>query len=1296
MISSGGGGNVLYSYESEKGPISSPVYIDSKTNMQGLDVFGNPDKMPNLKYCNKFIAQQNFPELKVFVNQSEDETDDSSVDKPGEIWQGNLMFEFSSGNGTEKDPYIIETGSQLAYAISSNGLGGKYFKLNCDIYLNDTSEKNWKYKSNNNEWVISTSFDGHIDGNGKIVYGIWFPKNTLNTTSGLVSVFSKGSIKNIGVRNSQICGITSAGGIVGETTGIGLKEIDCCFVDETVNVEFFEGYGGAGGILGYASDNNNSNALFLKITNCYSKARIKAPTTDRANGIIGTAWRTAYSISDCYSVGVPLYQSPNSGTITSLCWNFVPSEVDEIRKNVSIYDYFADNYSDICALSEWEIFNYIENSENMRGDSAKEYMSGLDYDNVYQLVAKGTPKLKAFESISGEDISISYDSEFFDEGNGTKNSPYIIKTLEQLRFIVDNKDTRGKYYKLGNDIYINDVNDGSWMDKNPVEWYSHGDREKYFAGHLDGDGHTVFGLYMNENPNPTKEEIDANFVSNATALFPFVDTEASIRNLHIRNSQIIGRGCVSAVVGMPVGDIGKNLTIVGCSVDETVTIHGFTVGSIVAAGDRGVNLFYSYSTAKLSNVGPKNRLNGLIGDIWGTVKINIYECYTVGYTAIGGPIATCYGLYGDIEQNYTEVLSKNNMYGDNAKKNMPLFDWKNIWFVKFGTTPQLKNVPYGYEPEVNDEGVKGRAWSGKIATRFASGTGVKNDPYIIETPEQLAYLLMNTKDENTYYKLNADIVLNDTSAKDWQKTAKEWFSGYFVFRGHFNGNGHIISGLYFNNYKGEYAGLFPMIGHGSTIEKLGIVHSHLVNINNQVQTYAGAFVGCVEHWQPSLFPERRTPKISECFADDTVYIEAEFAGGIVAGSPTKIALENCYFTGELTYEKFGGGLVGNAWCNDGGVVIKNCYCATVNRDKCGSNFAFNVNNIAKGDSYFENVYVDGTGVSDYIKSISVLYMTKKFAKERMLGFDWQNTWMCINDGTPVLKCFAGAEKYSCKREPSKVEIAFVSQGGSKCESIFGYPGYTEISDNKLPVPTRYGYKFEGWYYFSTCDVKFNLTKFPNYDIFVYAKWSQSGFSVDFEGNINETYDINSSAQHFKPGLPGYNPLYVHSGLKSMKAEGTSNVKPVFLLSYENTVEIGKEYIISFWMTTSDQSVSGSVNLLHASYGDVNDEIVGHEMIAEFSKIKKGEWKKYEAVFTANSPYLLIETPTGCTLFFDDILVTPTGKSGELGRITMLAGNSINNVFSIILYISIPIALAAFTCLTIFIIKKAKIRYKGSN
>lgn len=140
-------------------------------------------------------------------------------------------------------------------------------------------------------------------------------------------------------------------------------------------------------------------------------------------------------------------------------------------------------------------------------------------------------------------------------GAGTKLSPYIILTAEQLAklaFIVgaNDKDYQGKYYKLGADIILNDgeiiddkgalVADSTKLHK----WTPIGNSSVTFTGTFDGDGHNVSGMFINTT-------------SSHNGLFG--KSKGTIQNVTIKDSWIYGGKYTAGIVGSNVGSV-ENLT----------------------------------------------------------------------------------------------------------------------------------------------------------------------------------------------------------------------------------------------------------------------------------------------------------------------------------------------------------------------------------------------------------------------------------------------------------------------------------------------------------------------------------------------------------------------------------------------------------------------------------------------------------------------------------------------------------------------------------------------------------------
>lgn len=105
---------------------------------------------------------------------------------------------------------------------------------------------------------------------------------------------------------------------------------------------------------------------------------------------------------------------------------------------------------------------------------------------------------------------------YYDSGNGTEGSPYLIHSARQLIHAFTNNEA-GKYYKLKNDIWFNEnllTNVGEPKDGcSKWDHESNRDKNNWYA-HLDGDGHMIHGLYS----------------TNAFGLVETMQEEASIEN----------------------------------------------------------------------------------------------------------------------------------------------------------------------------------------------------------------------------------------------------------------------------------------------------------------------------------------------------------------------------------------------------------------------------------------------------------------------------------------------------------------------------------------------------------------------------------------------------------------------------------------------------------------------------------------------------------------------------------------------------------------------------------------------
>ncbi|HBJ11516.1 MAG TPA: hypothetical protein DDY61_07565 [Ruminococcaceae bacterium] len=1235
-------------------------YSSENLNLEQMKGIAAKSNMPGLDWKNTYCLTTGFPALKIFPND-------------------DIVSDYDGGSGTKEDPYRISTGEQLKALANeikqpANSTAGKYYTLTADIKLNDTSNPNWK--ENANEWPTQEGFNGRFkgffEGNGHIISGLYAVSDNTAGRAGLFTCADGGAvIRNVHIRNSFISGKGYAGGIVGYingTTGEEIK-IEGCSVDETVEIKG----GHAGGVVGGTSGNTT-----LKY--CYSTASISTGTGGHISALLGNSWTGNNKLIQCYFVGTKGYR-------------FVPDTLDYVYGTVAV-----KNGDGIVILTP----------EQMKGNSAKQYMPELDWNNIWQISENGYPTLKVVPYIE----EVPFDGEpgtvwtgkvalNFAGGTGTKEDPYQIATGEQLAKLVETgmrvkNDTQGKYYVITNDIILNDVSKSDWIGSAKT-WYTQNGRNDYFKGTLDGRGHTVKGIYQKATP---LESVTSTYAG----LIPVIGAGATVRNIRIENSSIASKGYAGAVVGYAqVAENDKRqASVIGCTVASSVTVTGWTAGGIVGGSPENLNVVACGFVGKLSS-SAKGYRSGIVGNTW-NAHHTIYNCYSIGYHTYRNDAKKpnkIQNVYGTVSQTGVITVSADKMFGNNAKKFMPKLDW-SIWKTVTDGYPVIGNLPDDYTGITTYEGITGNVWSGKLATKFAGGTGTKSDPYLISTPEQLAFLVDKSISEQgatkgKYYKLTHDIKLNDVSKSDWKsKLPNDWYyssDSSKAFEGHFDGNGHVVFGIYVNETLSStsFAGLFPVVAYGSVVEKVGIsqvfISMKSVDGDKKVRGYVGGIAGYVQVTPKNNADGTDYVKIIQCFGDTTVELSGSFAGGMVCGCPSPVKIENCYFVGALNASlNYSGGMIGNIWVK--GASITKSYSHTRNLDPIANNQGSNVTMI--------NTYCTGKNFGDGKKTSHYKIYSEEAAKT-LVGFDFKNIWKTVKNGTPVLRVF-GSDVYSNRSTPEKIKVSFSTNSEQEIAPIYGNAGTKLV----LPVPEeREGYAFDGWYVYKELDVKYAYDIFPSYDITLYAKWISLSVEQNFESYPNTEWDRTDGFEYFKPGVMGYSPRKVHDGSKSMHLKADNSGKETFLVFNDKKLEVGKKYKITYWVLSDSNNSKGDLNLIHSKNPDIWEEKIGYEKIASLNELQSNNWTQLSYTFTANGEYIMIEAVDSDSIYFDSVKVTLLNENGEIGNLKQLSGNvnsqkteknaNKNTVLVCVVSLGVLVAICGALCAVIFIKKKAKKR-----
>ncbi|MBO5909727.1 MAG: hypothetical protein J6Q67_08295, partial [Clostridia bacterium] len=227
---------------------------------------------------------------------------------------------------------------------------------------------------------------------------------------------------------------------------------------------------------------------------------------------------------------------------------------------------------------------------------------------------------------------------------GTAEDPVLIKTFDDLKKAV--KSTSKTYYKLANDIIINDITvkiengvgviyNADGTEKLTEEelskltpWINEGyaDTASRFRGTLDGDGHVIRGLYLNTVAPYEKAGDDYKY---ARALISYAGDGAAIKNLGLEDAY------VSYEYGTASGFFGNmqnaQISAENCYVGKSAYFYGYNASAFFGSGNQNfkasyVKNGYSLATLKLQEGVSDTRFGAIYADSWNgaTTAENFY------------------------------------------------------------------------------------------------------------------------------------------------------------------------------------------------------------------------------------------------------------------------------------------------------------------------------------------------------------------------------------------------------------------------------------------------------------------------------------------------------------------------------------------------------------------------------------------------------------------------------------------------------------------------------------------------
>lgn len=249
----------------------------------------------------------------------------ASADGGYYAWSGYSTY--LRGAGTEDNPFLISSPNDLAYfrkqvadsagkityyannntssTAKTKTANVSFYKLTCDIYYNDPNGDEWK------SWTASVAptngggsvhtwaspgygdettrrFQGHFDGDGHTIYGLYIVQTDQNCV-GFLGTARYATITDLTLSKGFVKGANLVGGFVGKAM-VGVDLVNC------TSYLRVRGTNGVGGLVGGNAVNGSSLSSDIDITseasipsfavyNCINKASVSG--TKFVGGVVG-------------------------------------------------------------------------------------------------------------------------------------------------------------------------------------------------------------------------------------------------------------------------------------------------------------------------------------------------------------------------------------------------------------------------------------------------------------------------------------------------------------------------------------------------------------------------------------------------------------------------------------------------------------------------------------------------------------------------------------------------------------------------------------------------------------------------------------------------------------------------------------------------------------------------------------------------------------------------------------------------------------------------------------------------
>lgn len=821
---------------------------------------------------------------------------------------------------------------------------------------------------------------------------------TYNNIGGIIGIMQNVDTGKVYINNSHssanVTGKENVGGIVGYfyNQSSGLQRVYRSYFDGTVT-----GTGNrVGGIAGYAySARNDTNT----IRESYSEGSVTG--LDNVGNLIGETYNS--EVFDSFTTGsvngrnivgslighvnyTKIYRIYSTGHVTASGSTNIGGLVGKSTSSVAADGYYLNQTVGVLYSP---LGTKKKGFQMVKQDTYENY----DFSSIWNIDENNStaylrnvekPKLITTDALGFITL----------EGEGTESEPYLIHNLKELD---DIRYDETAYYKVVNDI------DGENREFKPI-----GEPNLSFAGHIDGNNHTISNILISGNKDYnsliaysnnadikdlTIEGFNVTGKDNSSLLIGYNTNDLTLDNITVKSSTLNSNGNnVGSLVGYQKNTTAKNINIT--NIDSEVTVNGNNnVGGIFGYMSIGSSSVVNIEDVKNNTTMTVNTTDGgIIGrlEIASKSKTNIKNIEIEG--TINGKDGNIGGFAGYIQLNedsktfVTNIKNSSNITGNvaggiiaridnNANSVIQLTELKNE-----GTITKYSNkefygglIGYASNPSIgtieitdsyNKANISGYRYVGGLIG-YSQNTGYSQ----VYEGSQVNYISGTVKLTNTY---------NENPI-----TGQEYIGGLVGY--HYDQN----RGINFEMETSYSKGVVSATGGNYVGGLIGRITGPANSLHRIKQVYSSANVSSVNG----------TTKGS-------------YVGGLI-GQADYVDLYNSFSLGSVTANDYAAGLIGG----NSNVNIVNSYAVglvDINGTNTGG-LVGTTNTTTATDTYFSSE------IATIIRPRVGLSKKLRYMVEEDLYASWdkENIWAQEENELPYLK---GLEKPSTGLKKSEYTV----------------------------------------------------------------------------------------------------------------------------------------------------------------------------------------------------------------------------------------------------------------------------------